>query len=39
MKTKVLTLDAKDAGTIELNDSIFGLDPRADKAKGEDPEP
>ena len=30
MKTKVLTLDAADAGEIELNDSIFGLDPRVD---------
>lgn len=30
MKTKVLTLDAGDAGEIELNDAIFGLDPRAD---------
>lgn len=30
MKTKVLTLDAADAGEIELNDSIFGLTPRAD---------
>jgi large subunit ribosomal protein L4 len=30
MKTKVLTLDAADAGEIELNDSIFGLDPRTD---------
>lgn len=30
MKTKVLTLDAADAGEIELKDSIFGLDPRAD---------
>jgi large subunit ribosomal protein L4 len=30
MKAKVVTLDAKDAGEIELDDSIFGLDPRAD---------
>ena len=30
MKSKVLNMDAKDAGEIELNDSIFGLDPRAD---------
>jgi large subunit ribosomal protein L4 len=30
MKTKVVTLDAADAGEIELNDSIFGLSPRAD---------
>ena len=30
MKTKVVTLDAADAGEIELKDSIFGLSPRAD---------
>lgn len=30
MKTKVLKLDAKEAGEIELNDSIFGLEPRSD---------
>jgi large subunit ribosomal protein L4 len=30
MKAKVLTLDAADAGEIELNDAIFGLEPRAD---------
>jgi large subunit ribosomal protein L4 len=30
MKTKVLTLDAKDAGEIELSDAIFGLEPRTD---------
>ena len=30
MKTKVLRLDAADAGEIELKDSIFGLEPRAD---------
>jgi len=30
MKTKVLSLDNKDAGEIELSDSIFGLEPRAD---------
>lgn len=30
MKTKVLNLDANDAGEIELNDSIFGLEPRRD---------
>ena len=30
MKTKVLNLDAKDAGEIELNDAIFGLEPRKD---------
>lgn len=30
MKAKVLTLDAGDAGEIELPDGIFGLEPRAD---------
>lgn len=30
MKAKVLTLDAGDAGEIELRDEIFGLEPRAD---------
>ncbi len=30
MKQKVLTLDAKAAGEIELKDDIFGLEPRAD---------
>jgi len=30
MKTKVLNLDAKSAGEIELNDDIFGLEPRKD---------
>ena len=30
MKAKVLNLDASDAGEIELNDSIFGLEPRKD---------
>ena len=30
MKAKVLTLDAADAGEIDLNDDIFGLEPRAD---------
>ncbi len=30
MKTKVLNLDAKDKGEIELNDLIFGLEPRED---------
>ena len=30
MKTKVLNLDAKATGEIELNDSIFGLEPRQD---------
>jgi len=30
MKQKVLTLDAKSAGEIDLKDEIFGLTPRAD---------
>jgi large subunit ribosomal protein L4 len=30
MKTKVLNLDNKEAGDAELNDAIFGLEPRAD---------
>lgn len=30
MKTKMITLDAKASGEVELNDSIFGLDERAD---------
>jgi large subunit ribosomal protein L4 len=30
MKTKVLNLDNKAAGDVELNDAIFGLEPRAD---------
>ena len=30
MKTKVLNLDNKSAGDVELNDAIFGLEPRAD---------
>lgn len=30
MKQKVLNLDAKSAGEIELKDEIFGLEPRAD---------
>jgi large subunit ribosomal protein L4 len=30
MKTKVMTLDAKSAGEIDLSDEIFGLEPRAD---------
>src|SRR6202789_1035746 len=29
VKSKVLNLDASDAGEIELNDSVFGLEPRA----------
>ena len=30
MKTNVLTLDAKKAGDIDLNEAIFGVTPRAD---------
>jgi len=30
MKTKVLNLDNKSAGEVELKDDIFGLEPRAD---------
>jgi large subunit ribosomal protein L4 len=30
MKQKVLNLDAESAGEIDLNDDIFGLEPRAD---------
>jgi len=30
MKAKILTLDAAEAGEIDLNDEIFGLEPRAD---------
>jgi large subunit ribosomal protein L4 len=30
MKTKVLNLDNKAAGDVELDDAIFGLEPRAD---------
>ena len=30
MKTQVIKLDASEAGEIELDDAIFGLDPRAD---------
>ena len=30
MKSKVLNLDASDAGEIELKDSIYGLEPRQD---------
>ena len=30
MKVKVQTLDAVENGDIELNDEVFGLDPRAD---------
>lgn len=30
MKLSVLTLDGKSAGSVELNDNIFGLEPRQD---------
>ena len=30
MKVKVQTLDAKSGGDLELNDEIFGVEPRAD---------
>src|SRR5579872_4094779 len=30
MKTKVLNLDNKSAGDVELNDAIYGLEPRQD---------
>ena len=30
MKAAVRTLDAESAGEVELNDSIFGLEPRKD---------
>jgi large subunit ribosomal protein L4 len=30
MKVKVQTLDAKSGGEIELNDAVFGVEPRAD---------
>lgn len=30
MKADVLTLDAKASGSVELNDTVFGLEPRAD---------
>src|SRR5271155_2988314 len=30
MKTKILNLDNKAAGDVELSDAIFGLEPRAD---------
>src|ERR1700685_3339955 len=30
MKTKILNLDNKSQGDVELNDAIFGLDPRQD---------
>ena len=30
MKADVTTLDAKKAGTVELSDAVFGLEPRPD---------
>jgi large subunit ribosomal protein L4 len=30
MKTDIQTLEAKKAGTVDLSDEIFGLEPRAD---------
>ena len=30
MKLKVQTLDAKAKGDIDLNDDVFGIEPRAD---------
>ena len=30
MKTKLYTIDSKESGEVELNDAIFGLDPRKD---------
>ena len=30
MKANVIKLDAKSAGSIDLDDAIFGLEPRAD---------
>ena len=30
MKAEITTLDAKKAGTVELSDEVFGLEPRAD---------
>src|SRR6201995_1926897 len=33
MKTKVLNLDNKAAGDVELNDAIFGLEPRQDLSR------
>ena len=30
MKAQITTLDAGDAGAIDLSDAIFGLEPRAD---------
>jgi large subunit ribosomal protein L4 len=30
MELKVTTLEGKDAGSVQLSDAIFGLDPRKD---------
>ena len=30
MKADITTLDAKKAGTVELSDHVFGLEPRPD---------
>ena len=30
MKVDVISLDGGNAGSIDLNDALFGLDPRAD---------
>ena len=30
MKLNVTTLEGKDAGSVELSDAIFGLEPRSD---------
>jgi large subunit ribosomal protein L4 len=30
MELKVTTLDGNDAGSVKLNEAIFGLDPRKD---------
>ena len=30
MQAEMTTLDAKKAGTVELSDAVFGLEPRAD---------
>ena len=30
MKTDVITLDAGSAGSLDLNDDVFGVEPRAD---------
>jgi large subunit ribosomal protein L4 len=30
MELKIMSLDGTDAGSVELSDAIFGLEPRAD---------